>query len=82
MSDLLRRAREELYQAKVLVRATRNHTKVTAAALADSEARIDDLIAEVERELALLPPTRIPTPTEAQEHDHTSTRQARTPTPV
>jgi hypothetical protein len=64
VEDLLRRARDELYIAKTLVRATRNHTKLQAAALADSEARIDGLIGEVETAL-------IPTPEEAQEHERT-----------
>lgn len=66
---LLLRARDELYHAKALVRATRNHTKLQAAALADSEQRIDGLIGEVE----LVTHQRVPTPEEAQEHgnDHT-----------
>ncbi len=46
--DLLQRVRAELYHAKTLVRHTRNHTKTTAAALQDSETRIDALIAEIE----------------------------------
>lgn len=64
VASLLERARSELYQAKALVRATRNHTKVTAAALQDSEDRLDGLIAEIEQ-------ARIPTPEEAQEHGYT-----------
>ncbi len=47
-SDLLRRIRDEVYQAKRLVRATRNHTKLTASALQDSEERLDALIDEME----------------------------------
>ncbi len=47
-SDLLRRIRDEVYQAKRLVRATRNHTKLTASALQDSEERLDSLIDEME----------------------------------
>lgn len=46
--DLLRRIRNEIYHAKTLVRATRNHTKTTAAALHDAEERLDALIAELE----------------------------------
>jgi hypothetical protein len=46
--DLHRRIRNEVYHAKTLVRATRNHTKTTAAALHDSEERLDLLIAELE----------------------------------
>jgi hypothetical protein len=46
--DLYRRIREELYRAKVLVRSSRNHTKTTAAALQDSEERLDDLLEELE----------------------------------
>jgi hypothetical protein len=62
---LLRQARDELYHAKSLVRATRNHTQVTAAASHDSEQRIDDLICSIE----------VPTPKEAQEHDGKHTQQ-------
>ncbi len=47
-SDLLRRIRDEVYQAKRLVRSTRNHTKLTASALQDSEERLDALIDEME----------------------------------
>ncbi len=50
------RVRQELYHAKVLVRSVRNSTKTTAAALQDSEDRLDLLIAELET----------PTPEEAQ----------------
>ncbi len=57
-ADLLRRIRDEVYQAKRLVRATRNHTKLTASALQDSEERLDALIDEMEQ--------RIPRPEEAQ----------------
>jgi hypothetical protein len=66
---LLRQARDELYHAKALVRATRNHTQVSAAALHDSEQRIDALIRSIE----------VPTPKEAQEHDptHSTHTQAR-----
>ncbi len=48
MDDLARRIRDEVYHAKTLVRGLRNRTKVDAAALADSEARLDALIAELE----------------------------------
>lgn len=53
MSDeqLLRAFRDEVYLAKALVRSTRNHTKTTAAALQDSEDRIDALIAELEQRI-------------------------------
>ncbi len=50
-SDLLRRIRDEVYQAKRLVRATRNHTKLTAGALQDSEERLDALIDEMEQRI-------------------------------
>lgn len=49
--ELLRRAREELYHAKVVVRRERNSAKTTAAALDDSERRIDRLIGEIETRL-------------------------------
>ena len=45
--ELLRAIRDEVFHAKRLVRATRNHTKTTAAALQDSEDRLDALIAEL-----------------------------------
>lgn len=57
-ADLFRRIRDEVYHAKTLVRATRNHTKTTAAALQDSEERLDALIAELD--------SHDPTPKEAQ----------------
>jgi hypothetical protein len=47
-ADFLRRVRDEVFHAKSLVRATRNHTKTTAAALQDSEDRLDALIAELD----------------------------------
>jgi hypothetical protein len=59
-ASLARRIRDEVYHAKTLVRAVRNSTKVTAAALADSEARLDALIDELEESQAK----------EAQDHDH------------
>lgn len=49
--DLLLRAREELYHAKVVVRRERNSAKTSAAALDDSERRMDALIAEIEPRL-------------------------------
>lgn len=45
---LLERAREEAFLAKTLVRSIRNSTKTTAAALQDSEDRIDRLIADID----------------------------------
>ncbi len=45
---LLREAREELYQAKTIVRSLRNSSKTLAAALHDSEIRIDALLEEIE----------------------------------
>lgn len=62
--DLLRRIRDELFHAKSLVRHTRNHTKTTAAALQDSEDRLDALIAEVDE--IDHNAHRNPKPTEAQ----------------
>ena len=47
-AELYRRIRDELYHAKTLVRSSRNHTKTTAAALQDSEERLDALLAELE----------------------------------
>lgn len=46
--QLLLQAREELYHARVLVRGLRNRTKTDAAALFDSEQRIEGLIAQIE----------------------------------
>lgn len=45
---LLHEAREELYHARVLVRGLRNRTKTDAAALFDSEQRIEGLIGRIE----------------------------------
>lgn len=45
---LLREAREELYQAKTIARSLRNSSKTLAAALHDSELRIDALLDEIE----------------------------------
>ena len=45
---LLREAREELYQAKTIVRSLRNSSKTLAAALHDGELRIDTLLSEIE----------------------------------
>jgi hypothetical protein len=55
-AELYRQIRDELYHAKTLVRSVRNATQVKAAALQDSEERIDVLLEELEA----LPP--IPTP--------------------
>lgn len=64
--QLLLAAREELYHARVLVRGLRNRTKTDAAALFDSEQRIEALIAQIE--------ARQPTDPHAKEaqgtHDH------------
>ena len=49
--ELFRALRDEAYHAKRLVRATRNHTKTTAAALQDSEDRLDVLIAELDQRI-------------------------------
>lgn len=65
-AELLNQIRDEIFHAKTLVRATRNHTKTQATALNDCEERLDSLIDR----LALIN-TPIPTPTEAQEHEHT-----------
>ena len=46
--ELLLRARDEVYHARVLVRGLRNRTKTDAAALFDSERRLEALIAELE----------------------------------
>jgi hypothetical protein len=45
---LLREAREELYAAKTIARSLRNSSKTLAAALHDSELRIDALLDEIE----------------------------------
>ncbi len=47
-ADFSRRIRDEIFHAKVLIRSQRNSTKTAAAALADSEARLDALIEELE----------------------------------
>jgi hypothetical protein len=60
--ELLRAARDELYQARVLTRQLRNSTKTLAAAYFDSEQRVEALIAEIESVL--------PTPRRPREHDH------------
>lgn len=65
-ADLLRRIRDEVFHAKTLVRATRNHTKTTAAALQDSEDRLDALITELDH--------HDPKPKEAQGDRNTSRR--------
>ena len=49
--ELLRQAREELYHARVLANGLRNRLKVDAAAIADSEQRMADLIDEIESSL-------------------------------
>ena len=50
-NELLRAARDELYQARVLTRQLRNSTKTLAAAYFDSEQRVEALIAEIETAL-------------------------------
>lgn len=62
-APLLRRARDELYQAKALVRTIRNSSKTIAAALDDSEQRIDLLLGELEERI------QNPHAKEAQGHD-------------
>lgn len=49
--DLLRAARDELYQARVLTTQLRNKTKTLAAAYQDSEQRVEALIHEIEAQL-------------------------------
>ncbi len=49
--EVLKQARDELYLVRVLVRGLRNRTKTDAAALFDSEQRIEGLISEVEQVL-------------------------------
>lgn len=51
-TDLARRIRDEAYHARVLVRSLRNRTKVDAAALYDSEQRLEALITELEKSQA------------------------------
>lgn len=68
-AELYGRIRDELYHAKTLVRSSRNHTKTTAAALQDSEERIDALLEQLDH-------NRIPTPeggpgTNGKAEDHT-----------
>ena len=46
--DLLERAREELYHARVLARGLRNRATTDAAAFHDSELRLAGLIDELE----------------------------------
>lgn len=46
---LYRRIRDEIYHAKTLVRSVRNATQVKAAALQDSEDRLDALLEELEQ---------------------------------
>ncbi len=46
---LLRQARDELYTAKALVRQVRNSSKTIAAALYESEQRIDRLLDRIEQ---------------------------------
>jgi methyl-accepting chemotaxis protein len=48
-TPLLRRARDELYTAKALVRQVRNSSKTIAAALYESEQRIDELLQRIEQ---------------------------------
>lgn len=47
-AELYRRIRDEVYHAKTLVRSVRNSTQVKAAALQDSEERLDALLEELE----------------------------------
>jgi hypothetical protein len=58
--ELLRGARDEIFHAKVLIRSLRNQTKTAAAALDDSEKRLDGLVDEIEAALGT------PRPKEAQ----------------
>jgi hypothetical protein len=60
---LLRAARDEVFHCKVLIRSLRNQTKTAAAALDDSEKRLDGLTQEIASALGT------PRPKEAQGHD-------------
>ena len=51
-ADLARRIRDEAYHCRVLVRGLRNRTKTDAAALFDSEQRLEALISEFEESQA------------------------------
>lgn len=68
--ELYGRIRDEIYHAKTLVRSVRNATQVKAAALQDSEERLDALLEELDDH------HRIPTPeggpgTNGKAEDHT-----------
>ena len=65
-APLLRSARDELYTAKALVRQVRNSSKTIAAALYESEQRIDALLDRIEQH---------PHAKEAQGHDQHGTRR-------
>lgn len=62
--ELLQAARDELYHARVITNSLRNRIKTDAAALADSERRVEALLAEIEARL-----NGSPRPKEAQGHD-------------
>lgn len=63
--ELLRRAREALFEAKVVVRQTRNQTKNAATALDQCERQVDGLIAEINARL-----NGSPAPKEGHGHEH------------
>jgi hypothetical protein len=69
--ELLRQARDELYQCRVLTRQLRNQTKTLAAAYFDSEQRVEALIAEIEARLNGSPSQ------EVQGHDRKDLAEAR-----
>lgn len=70
-AELLQRARDELYHARVLAAGLRNRTKTDAAALADSVQRMESLIAAIEARL-----NGSPRPKEAQGHGTKAHSQA------
>lgn len=61
---LLRAARDELYHLRVVANGLRNRIKLDAAAIADSERRVEGLLAEIEARL-----NGSPRPKEAQGND-------------
>jgi hypothetical protein len=71
LDELVEQIRNEVFHAKTLVRQTRNHTKVTAAALQDSEDRLDRLIDRLDSH-------RNPRPEEAQD-DQNGRHEAHAP---
>ena len=74
-AELYRRIRDELYHAKTLVRSVRNATQVKAAALQDSEDRLDALLEELEAHHPIPTPEGGPG-TNGQAHRSTRDAQA------